>query len=135
VEARGIFQRIGRRGAALLFFSLVDFVYCYALLFPPPGPVPESYRWPQVLMPLWVWALCWGAVGVICVVGAFMRHDTMAFTAAVALKLAWGTLAVVSQALGVSQRGYVTAVVWFAFAAFVYLIAGGIPAGRGRGQP
>lgn len=121
-------DQIGRRGAALLFFALLDLVYCYALLRPPPGPLPEAFRYARTLMPLWVWALAWGGVGVICLVFAFLPRDTVAFTAAVALKVTWGLLAILGQLAGTADRGYVSAVIWLGFAAFVYLIAGGIPA-------
>jgi hypothetical protein len=123
-----ILQRIGRRGAALLFFTLLDLVYAYALLNPP-RPLSEAYSWPQTLLPLWVWALIWASVGALCLVFAFLPRDTVAFTAAVALKVMWGLIFLIGQAVGGVERGYVSAVIWLAFAAFVYLIAGGIPAG------
>jgi hypothetical protein len=125
-------RRVGRRGAALLFFAVLDLVYCYALLRPPPGQLPEAYRWPQTVMPLWAWAACWGAVGVLCLVSVFLARDTAAFTAAVGLYAAWGLLAMWGQVMGVAQRGYVSAVIFLAFAAFVHLIAGGIPTAPAR---
>ena len=131
---RALTQRIGRRGAALLFFTLLDFVYAIALLNPPPGDVPEAYRWPQEIMPLSLWALLWGGVGAVCLVCAFLPRDSIGFTAAVALKLTWGAMALWSWLAGVAPRGYVSAVIFLGFAAFVYLIAGGIPAGQTGGR-
>jgi len=123
--------RVGRRGAALLFFALLDLVYSYALLNPP-QPLTETYLWSQTLLPLWAWAACWGAVGVACIVFAFLPRDTIAFTAVVGLMAAWGLLSLFGWLAGAVDRGYVSAVIWTAFAAFVYLIAGGIPAATPR---
>lgn len=119
-------QRVGRRGAALLFFTLLDLVYAYALLAAP-RPLTAFYAWMDAILPLTVWATCWAAVGLICLVYAFLMRDTAAFMAAVALKVAWGMLAFFGWTGGTVPLGYLSAVIWLAFAAFVYLIAGGIP--------
>jgi hypothetical protein len=120
-------NRVGRRGAALLFFALLDLVYCFALARPP-RPLTEPYRWPQTLLPLWVWACCWGTVGVLCLVYAFLPRDTVAFTAAASLKVLWGLLSLFGWVSGAVDRGWVSAVIWLGFALFIFLIAGGIPA-------
>lgn len=119
-------SRIGRRGAALLFFALLDFVYCLSLLTGP-RPLSPLYTWMDTLVPLPVWAVCWGATGVICLVYAFRSYDSTAFAVAVALKVAWGTNAAWGWLTDAVPLGYVSAVIWLAFAAFVHLIAGGIP--------
>lgn len=121
-----ITQRVGRRGAALLFFTLLDAVYCYGLLTIP-RPLAPFYAWMATIAPLGAWAACWGLVGAVCLVYAFQVYDTPAFMAAVSLKVGWGLLSLFGWLLGAIDRGYVQAVVWLAFAAFVYLIAGGIP--------
>lgn len=123
--------RIGRRGAALLFFTLLDSVYCYGLLAAP-RPLVPFYAWMNRIMPLPLWAGCWGVVGVVCLFYAFRVYDTAAFMSAVALKVAWGLLALFGWLAGVIDRGYVSAAVWLGFAAFVFLIAGGIPAAPRR---
>ena len=122
-----LLQRVGRRGAALLFFFLLDAMWAFALLNPP-DPITPSYSWPATIAPLWVWAIAWTLVGLACLVFAFLRHDTAAFTAAVSIKVLWGGTLGLGWATGQVERGYVIAVIWLAFAAFVYLIAGGIPA-------
>lgn len=119
-------RRIGRRGAALLFFALLDLVYAFALLTAPRPPT-AFYVWMGQIMPLPAWAACWAAVGVICLVYAFMLRDTPAFMMAVSLKVAWGLLALFGWVHGIVPLGYLSAVIWLAFAAFVHLIAGGIP--------
>ncbi|BEL07815.1 hypothetical protein Q0Z83_060060 [Actinoplanes sichuanensis] len=124
-------SRIGRRGAALLFFTLLDTVYCIGLLTAPEPLVP-FYAWMAEIAPLGVWAVGWGGVGLVCLVYAFRTYDTMAFMAAVALKVAWGMLSLFGWLAGQVDRGYVSAVIWLGFAAFVFLIAGGIPAAPTR---
>lgn len=119
-------RRVGRRGAALLFFALLDLVYAFALLSAP-QPLSPFYAWMDRLMPLTVWAVCWAAVGLVCLWFAFAVRDTFAFMCAVALKVAWGLPALFGWIDGAVPLGYISAVIWLAFAAFVYLIAGGIP--------
>jgi hypothetical protein len=121
-----IASRVGRRGAALLFFVVLDAVYCAGLLTLP-HPLAPFYAWMQTLAPLPAWAAAWGAVGAVCLVFAFRAYDTPAFTAAVTLKVGWGLLSFLGWAIGAVDRGWISAVIWLAFAAFVGLIAGGIP--------
>lgn len=124
-------QRVGRRGAALMFFTLLDAVYCYGLLTAP-RPLVPFYAWMDDILPLGAWATYWGVVGAVCLLFAFRTWDTPAFMAAVALKVGWGLLSFFGWMAGAVDRGYVSAVIWLAFAAFVYLIAGGIPSAAPR---
>lgn len=118
--------RIGRRGAALLFFTLLDVVYAAALLTAP-LPLTPQYMWMTEIAPLPVWAAGWAATAAICALYAFRAYDTPAFVAAVALKVAWGLTTFFGWLAGQVDRGWVLTVIWLAFAAFVALIAGGIP--------
>jgi hypothetical protein len=124
---QGLAARIGRRGAALLFFTGLDALICVSLLTAP-RPLVPLYAWMNDMMPIATWATLWALVGAICLVFAFRTYDTPAFIAAVALKVGWGLLSLWGWLEGVVDRGWITAVIWLAFAAFVYLIAGGIPA-------
>ncbi|HZX39513.1 MAG TPA: hypothetical protein VFF37_14490 [Streptomyces sp.] len=118
---------VGRRGEALLFFALLDAVYCFGLLTPP-RPLTGQLAWMQGLLPLWVWAAAWGLVGALCLIFAFTpRRDTVAFTGAVAIKVTWGLLSLFGWMAGAVDRGYISAVVWLVFAYFVFRVAGGIP--------
>lgn len=123
--------RLGRRGAALLFFTMLDSVYCYGLLTLP-RPLAPFYAWMNAVVPLSVWAAGWGLVGLACLLYAFRAYDTPAFMAAVSLKVGWGLLSFFGWIAGAVDRGYVSTVVWLGFAAFVFLIAGGIPAAPPR---
>jgi hypothetical protein len=124
---QGLAARVGRRGAALLFFTGLDILICVSLITAP-RPLVPLYAWMDGMMPIAVWAGLWALVAAVCLVFALRTYDTPAFMAAVALKVGWGLLALYGWLAGAVERGWITAVIWLAFAAFVYLIAGGIPA-------
>ncbi|MCY1141389.1 hypothetical protein OWR29_25605 [Actinoplanes sp. Pm04-4] len=109
-----------------MFFVVLDVIYAIGLLTAP-RPLAPFYGWMNEVMPLGLWAACWAAVGLTCLWYAFRSYDTPAFMAAVALKVGWGLLSLFGWAVGGVSRGYVSAIIWLAFAAFVFLIAGGIP--------
>lgn len=116
-------RALGRRGASLLFFAFVDFIFATAL-YNPPRPLSPTYTWPQQLMPLPVWAAVWAAVGTACVMFAFARRDLPGFIAAITIKIGWAVLLFTGWALGEVPRGYVIGGFFAAFAGFVVVIAG-----------
>jgi hypothetical protein len=126
-------QRIGRRGAALLFFAFLDLVYCWSLLDPPASARRSpSFVFLAGVAPLWAWAAAWGGVGVTCLVFALRREDAPAFTAAIGLKVMWGLLFAGGWLFAGLERGYVSAAVWLAFASLVGLLAGWPEVPRGE---
>lgn len=126
-------HRVGRRGAALLFFAFLDLIYCHGLLFPTTAARRSaSYQFLHDVAPLWVWGGLWGGVGLVCLVCAFRRHDDPAFAAAMGLKVLWGGVYLLGWLFAGLERGYVAAAIWLAFAAFVGLHAGWPEANRGR---
>ncbi len=118
--------RVGRRGAALMFFALADLVFAYAMIALTPRELAASpvYRFASTLMPLGVWSSAWALVGVVCVIQAFQRTDRIAFGLASLIKVAWGAVQLAGWVIGDVPRGYVGATVWLAFAGFVQVIAG-----------
>lgn len=117
-------HRVGYRGLALLFFALVDIVYAISLAtLPPETSLQPAFVFLARVAPLPVWAAVWALVGVVCLGGAFAERDRVAFAFASLLKVAWGCLHLAAFVVGEIPRGYVSAVVWLAFAAFVHLIA------------
>lgn len=122
--------RVGRRGAALLFFALLDFIYAASLLSAPTG---GPYRFLTAILPLAAWASLWAAVGLLCLGQAFMRADRAAFAAAMLIKVVWGLVQLAGWLIADLDRGYVGAAVWLALAAFVHVISGWPePPRRGR---
>jgi hypothetical protein len=116
---------VGRRGWALLFFAGLDLVYAVSLASPDRmARSSPLLTWLATLAPLWVWAGLWGATGLACAWYAFRRNDQWGFTAAMAIKMLWGLACLGGWLLGGVDRGYVSAVVWLAFAALVWDLAG-----------
>lgn len=118
---RALRQRVGRRGACLLFFALLDAIVAASLTS---APASATYQFLGQLMPLPWWAAIWVLVGVTCAVQAFMVTDRVAFAAASALKVVWGLAQLIGWVFDAIPRGYVAAAIWLAFAAFVQVIAG-----------
>ncbi len=123
--ARGWWARhVGRRGEFLLFLVLLDALYGLSLLRPAPeAQRSASTRFLVEVMPLPWWAGLWLAVGVACLVGAFAPWDRFAYACAAALKVLWASMFALGWLAGVVERGWVGAVIWFAFAFFVIRIA------------
>lgn len=123
--ARRAGELLGRRGAALAFLAFVDAVFALSLATAP-AEVADSgtYAYLASAAPLWVWAVPWAVVAVLCALYSVRERDRPAYVAAVALKVGWGSIYLTGWACGEIPRGYVPAAVWLAFAAFVYLLAG-----------
>jgi len=115
---------VGRRGEFLLFLTLLDLLYGLSLLRPAASAQQSpTVRFLTGLMPLPWWAGLWLAVGFTCLAGALGRCDRAAFTSAAALKMLWGAMFLLGWVAGVIERGWVSAVIWLAFASFVFRIA------------
>jgi hypothetical protein len=120
----GLGRRIGRRGSALIFFAFLDFVYAGSIASPPPSARNSpSLAFAATILPLWAWAVLWAVVGLICLVAAFRSRDRWAFAAAMALKTLWGTTFLLGWLFVGLERGYVSAVVWLVFAAWIFIIS------------
>ncbi len=123
----------GRRGLFLLFLALLDLLYGLSLW----RPAAEAARSPSTrflveIMPLPGWALLWLAVGVACLVGAFVRRaDRIAYAAAGGIKTLWGTVFLLGWLAGAIERGWVGATIWLAFAAVVVFIIAPWPEANG----
>lgn len=118
-----IWSMLGFRGSALLFFAVLDFVIGFSYLCPPPlQRQTPGLRYLAELAPLWVWGWLWLAVGVICLLFAFRRHDKVAFAAAIGVKILWGGL-YIGGVFAHLERAYVSAGLWLCIAGFVAIIS------------
>jgi hypothetical protein len=112
-----LLNRIGRRGAFLLFLGALDAVYAFSLFKPAPGiSRTATVRWVESAAPLWVWGLLWATGGALCIIYAFRRQDRIGYGAAVLLKVLWGTLYLLGWIFGGLDRGYLSAVIWLGLA-------------------
>lgn len=117
-------HRVGRRGAALLIFCVLDLVYGMAMLHPaPPGIVPGTVQgWFDGIIGLEFWGWTWVAVGLWVGWFAFQTQDRFGFSAAIGIKIWWGTLCFIGwimREVPVSSAG-----IWLGLAVLVALIAG-----------
>lgn len=127
--------RLGRRGASLAFFALVDVVFSYFLArMPADAAKSGSYPFLATIAPLWVWAIPWALSGLLCVLYAprMMPEDRVAFAAASAVCVGWSVIHLAGWVVGEIPRGFVAAVVWGGFAAFIQVIAGWTEPPRGQ---
>lgn len=114
-------QRIGRRGASLLFFALLDLVYGWSLVLPEKATKASPlFVYLARVVPLGVWGLAWVLVGVVLLVSAFVADDRAAFGLAAFWKVLWGLLTLAS---GI-PRAYAGAVIWVALAGFILVLSG-----------
>ena len=116
---RALARRAGRRGAFLAFLAVLDLSYGYSL-FTTAAP----QRVFDLLLPWQAWGVIWLAAGAVCAAGIFARRDRLAFTAAATLMCAWGLLFADIWLVQGYPRGWVSVVVWLAFAGVVLIIAG-----------
>ena len=117
--ARRLWRRIGRRGTTLLFLALVALLYPIGLAGQPPA-ARQGY---ELIAPWQVWAGAWAVTGGLCLAQAFMRRDRVAFTAAVAILLAWGSTALAAWLMGINPRGWLSALVWLALGGLIAVIS------------
>lgn len=117
-------RQVGHRGELLLFLAVLDVLFGLSLL----RAAPEAQQSPTTrflaeVAPLPWWAGLWVVVAVVCLAGAPVRRDRAAYAAAAALKVLWGSMFLVGWLAGVIDRGWVSAVIWLAFAGIVIRIA------------
>lgn len=125
---------VGKRGRVLLFFGLLDVIYAASLIAPNAETRARPFfAWLAQIMPLWVWACAWGAVGLVCLWQAFTRRDQIGYTTAIGLKVWWGLVCLGGWLFGGVDRGYVTAVVWLGLAWLVGNLASWPEPGDWRG--
>lgn len=118
-------RRVGRRGAALLFFATLDVIFGWSLLDPTSSVATSpGYRWLAGVFPLEVWGGLWLLVGLLCLTGAFIHEDSIAWVAAMSIKVMWGVLWFLGWWFAGIERGWVAAAVWLPMAALVALLAG-----------
>jgi hypothetical protein len=115
--------RLGRRGACLLGFALLDILYAVRLLTVDPDEQ-SFYTWVAGVAPLWLWSIPWFLVAMLCLVGAFKDCDRAAFAGAIFIKVVTGALYLSGWLLNNVHDGWVLAAFFLTFAWTVWWVAG-----------
>lgn len=123
-KVTGFCHKIGRRGAFLLFLSLLDFVYSFGLFNPTPQSLKNpTYIFLQTALGLKFWGSLWLITGFICLIFAFRKKDAYGFAAAMFIKILWALLFLLGWLFAGVERGYLSTAIWGGFAATLALIA------------
>lgn len=117
-------QRIGRRGAYLLFLAILDLTYAHGLFFPTERAASSpTYVFLAEIFPLHMWAILWAVCGFICLIYSFKKTDAPGFTAAIFIKTIWALISLLGWLFGDIERGYISAAIWLLFVGVTGLIA------------
>jgi hypothetical protein len=112
-------QHVGRRGAFLIFLTVLDLSFGFSLLDLPR----VALRSLDILLPVTVWGWIWIGTGIVSATGIFIRSDRVQYTLAALLKTAWGLLYAWLWWQG-APGSWVSFAVWLSFALTIVLIAG-----------
>jgi hypothetical protein len=113
---RSLTRRIGHRGSFLLFLSLLDLLYGYALWVTPEGNL-------DGILPFHVWSVIWAAMGVVALVGAFLKKDRIPFGLAAAVKASWATVWLKIWAFNSIPLAWTNVVIWSSFSGLVVIVS------------
>lgn len=122
---RRLAQRLGRRGAILLCYGAVWFLYGYAQVASPP-PDQRGLQPLLELMPLAAWGWLWVAAGVVAMVAAWLPQgkDWPAYPALQLVVLPWMGCYLATWIMGEFPRGWIAAAVWGLISVPVWVTAG-----------
>jgi hypothetical protein len=118
--AHRVIHRVGRRGAFLLFLTVLDVSYGKALL---DTAVAALHHGPHLIFSQSVWGWVWIGVGLVALTGVPARqHDWLQFGVVAALKASWAALFADVWLVQHEPDGWVSLVVWLAFSLTVILV-------------
>lgn len=119
-----LWHRIGRRGATLLLFSMVDVTIAYSMLSVPTALANSTYLGHRLIFPLHVWAYIWLGAAAVLFINAFRKDDRIGFGVAMGIKMLWACGFLTSFFLFNVPRAIIGACMWGLFAGWLFLVAG-----------
>lgn len=118
---KNLVYRVGHRGAFLLFLALLDAIYGWSM-FTIANASPQ-YRQLVLWFPWDLWGWTWIVVGVILLVGTFTRDDRWYYGIAATLKGVWAAAWLSAWMFEHAYLGWVSTVIWAAFAMLVVVVS------------
>jgi hypothetical protein len=108
--------RLGYRGTFLIGLAALDVFYGVSFMNPDSTTkLTPAYVWRDHIMPSPVYGLIWIVAGIIIGINAFMRQDRIGYGLAIAIKMGWAFLALISWISGNVHNGWVSVVIWGVF--------------------
>lgn len=141
--ARALWNRVGPRGLALLFFASTDLIYGWSLMHYEPSEAGtiSGLDWINQTVSLDIWGAIWITVGIVLLISVFIAEDRIAWCCAIGIKVGWGVMWLAGELAANIPRGYAQAGIWLPAAGLVAVLAVWLPGvGRkvawmpGRGQ-
>jgi hypothetical protein len=124
--ARRAARQVGHRGALLILLGTIALLYGISLITTPPVPHPIGLRLLLDRMSLHSWGITLAVAGVVAILCAPLRQgrDWPGFAALVLVWIPWSASFFVSWwPDGSNPRGWVSAIVFIAFAAIPAVVA------------
>lgn len=124
LKAHNLIQKVGRRGALLLFLGVLDVIYAYSLAHPTAESIhSQTYMYLASIGGLNLWAILWAITGLLALFYAFRRNDAPAYTACTAIKILWAVIFFLGWLFAGVERGYLSTAIWGSFAGIIWMIS------------
>ena len=117
--------KLGKRGAACLWFGIVFLVIGFSLIIGEQTPtLLMNLQFLTGVLPLDVWGSLWVLGGLTFLVAAVRKElELIAFMLGIAITANWSVGYAIQAAIGESSRGWVSAAIYGFFAVLILLIS------------
>ena len=109
-------SRLGVRGAAMLTLGIFHIIYSVQQLFPNRAWLDRGdVQWRSEIVPSQVFGGLWALIGVMCIVAAFRKADSLGFGATTFLFMFWAMTELGAWIDHQAPQGYLSAATWATF--------------------